>query len=49
MDHRFMSNRKIKIKRPCLKDNIFLPNLLAKNTQTAKMTCTGRKWDVSGL
>ena len=49
MDHRTMSNSKIKTKRPCLNDIIFLPNLLAKNTQTAKMTCTGRKWDVSGL
>ena len=41
MDHRTMSYRKAEIKRPCLKDIIFLPNLLAQNTQTAKVILTG--------
>ena len=49
MDHRTMSYRKIEIKRPCLKDIIFLPNLLVQNTQTAKVTYTGGKWDASGV
>ena len=44
-----MSNRKMEIKRPYLKDVIFLPNLLAQKTQTAKMICTGKKWDASGV
>ena len=44
-----MSYRKAEIKRPCLKDIIFPPNLLEQNTQTAKVICTGRKQDASGV
>lgn len=43
-----MINRKSEIKRPCLKD-IFLSNVLAQNTQTAKVIWTERKWNVSGV
>ena len=49
MDHKPMSYRKAVIKCPCLKDIIFLPTLLAQNTQTAKVTCTERKRDASGM
>ena len=48
MDQRTVSNKKSEIKRPCLKD-IFLSNLLAQNTQIAKVIWTGRKWNVSGV
>ena len=49
MDHRTKSNKNIEIKRPCLKEIIFLLNLLAQNIQTAKVIRTERKWDVSGV
>ena len=41
-----MNNRKIEINCPCLKDIIFLSNFLAQSTQTVKVNCNGRKWDV---
>ena len=44
-----MNNRKIEINCPCLKDIIFLSNFLAQSTQTVKVNCNGRKWDVSGV
>ena len=49
MGHRTISNRKMEIKRPCLKDVISFPNLLAQNTQTAMVICTAKNWHATGV